>query len=76
MADDLIGPLDITNEEWREYSFNGTIYRIDKPKALYYRKGGATHRIVDSAGITHCIPAPGVGNCVLRWYSPSQEVNF
>jgi len=40
---------------------------INKPKTLYLRPGGSTHRVVDANGITHCLPAPGVNGCVLRW---------
>lgn len=54
-------------EQWREYDFAGRIYRIDNPARVLFKDGGATHRVIDSAGITHCVPAPGVGGCVLRW---------
>ena len=69
----LIGPKDLTVEEWREYDFldhegHQRIYRITSPVSLYYRMpGGTTHRVVDSEGIVHCVPAPGVSCCVLRW---------
>lgn len=56
---------DITTEEWREYDFDGRTYRIEKPKLLVI--GTTTHRVVDSAGVTHCVPAPGQSGCVLRW---------
>jgi hypothetical protein len=60
---------DISSEEWREYSFNGRVhpYRIVRPKKLFFRSLGTTHRIVDAEGITHCVPAPGHCGCVLRW---------
>lgn len=61
---------DISVEAWREYDFKDRIYRINNPVSLYIRPGGTTHRIVDSEGITHCVPAPGVNSCVLRWYGP------
>jgi hypothetical protein len=54
-------------EEWREYDFGGRIYRIDKPQTVHYRQGGSTHRVTDAEGIVHCVPAPGQGDCVLRW---------
>ncbi len=54
-------------EDWREYDFNGRVYRIEKPVSVQLRVGGTTHRVVDSEGIVHCVPAPGVGDCVLRW---------
>lgn len=58
---------DISTEEWREYDFGGRVYRIDAPRSLYTRDGGATHRVVDERGVTHCVPAPGHHGCVLRW---------
>jgi hypothetical protein len=64
---DLIGPLDISRELWREYDWGGRVYRISNPVSLYYRPGGTTHRVVDDDLIVHCVPAPGVMGCVLRW---------
>lgn len=68
----------LTGELWREYDFGGRIYRIDHPQALYYREGGTTHRVVDSNGVTHCCPRPGLDGCVLRWKTvePSSPVTF
>jgi hypothetical protein len=62
-------PSDLTVELWREYDFGGRVYRIDQPNTLYTRPGGTTHRVVDSIGIVHCLPAPGQNGCVLRWQS-------
>lgn len=59
---------DISTEVWREYEFGGKVYRINSPKLLYWRQGGTTHRVVDSDGIVHCVPAPGNNGCVLRWF--------
>lgn len=56
---------DITTEAWREYDFGGRIYRIDNPKALIV--GASTHRVIGGDGLVHCVPAPGVQGCVLRW---------
>lgn len=76
---DLIGPLPLSDEIWREYQWdNGrdgysTTYRIDDPQFLYYRIDGSTHRIVDSLGIVHCLPAPGEKGCVLRWKPKSDR---
>jgi len=64
---------DISTESWREYDFGGRVYRIDLPKRLYV--GSTTHRVVDAAGVTHCIPAPGFNGCVLRWLG-TPEVSF
>jgi hypothetical protein len=58
---------DISNELWREYDFGGRVYRIENPVTLFMRSGGTTHRVVDSVNVTHCVPAPGVNGCVLRW---------
>ena len=60
-------PKDLITEEWREYDFEGRVYRIALPLKLYTREGGTTHRILDSAGVVHCVPAPGYRGCVLRW---------
>lgn len=60
-------------EEWREYDFGGRTYRIDNPKSVSFRPGGTTHRVVDSDDVVHCVPAPGQGDCVLRWKG---EVKF
>lgn len=74
--DEQINGKSLEPEEWREYDFGGRVYRINKPKTLYTRPGGTTHRVVDSDGVTHCIPAPGINGCVLRWYAPSEPVSF
>jgi hypothetical protein len=60
---------DLDCEEWREYDFANRVYRIPSPVRLYYRQGGSTHRVVDADGVAHCLPAPGVNGCVLRWKS-------
>ena len=57
-------------EEWREYDFGGRVYRIDKPRSVEFRPGGETHRVVGEDGIVHCVPAPGINGCVLRWRGP------
>ena len=61
-------PRDISVEEWREYDFGGRVYRIERPQQLWV--GETTHRVTDAAGIVHCVPAPGRGDCVLRWKGP------
>jgi hypothetical protein len=63
-------------EQWREYDFGGRVYRIDNPVTLFI--GTTTHRVVDDAGVVHCVPAPGHGGCALRWLSidPAAPVNF
>lgn len=65
--EDLKGPYALDAEQWREYDFNGRVYRIDLPVCFWYRAGGATHRVLDQKGVIHCVPAPGQGGCVLRW---------
>lgn len=56
-------PKDLTKEQWREYDFGGRSYRID---GVTLWIGETTHRIWDGV-VVHCVPAPGVGDCVLRW---------
>jgi hypothetical protein len=82
---DLVGPLPLSDEEWREYRWQYTadtggmltmVYRVNNPIALYYRKGGTTHRVVDVHGVTHVVPAPGYLGAVLTWYAPSNPVAF
>lgn len=57
-------------EDWREYDFAGRTYRIVAPATVEFRPGGETHRVTDSTGIVHCVPAPGQQGCVLRWKGP------
>jgi len=58
---------DLTNEAWREYDFNGRIYRINEPQYVMFHKNGTTHRVVDLHNTVHCLPAPGHCGCALRW---------
>jgi hypothetical protein len=58
---------DISMEMWREYDFGGRVYRIESPVELYV--GNTTHRVVDGAGVVHCVPNVGKNGCVLRWKS-------
>ena len=66
---------DISFEAWREYQWSGRDdpYIIRNPRTLFRRPGGTTHRIVDSKGVAHCVPAPGERGCVLRWKSRDPE---
>lgn len=54
-------------EDWREYDFDGRVYRIEKPVLVEFKKESTTHRVTDSNGVVHCVPAPGHKGCVLRW---------
>lgn len=63
--DIALEPKDVSAEAWREYDFAGRVYRIDDPVALII--GKTTHRIIDSNGIVHLVPAPGHCGCALRW---------
>lgn len=74
----LLDQKDITTEAWREYDFQGRVYRIENPTVLFTRPGGTTHRVVDAAGVVHCVPGPGQLGCVLRWKTrdPLTAVNF
>lgn len=59
--------FDLQGELWREYDFGGRVYRIEAPLTLWLRDGGTHHRVLDSEGVVHCLPEPGVYGCVLRW---------
>ena len=63
---------DITTEVYREYDFGDRVYRIANPVSLYV--GSTTHRVVDAAGVAHCLPAPGYFGCVLRWQNKDKAV--
>ena len=67
---------DLTSEQYREYDFQGRVYRIDSPVSLFV--GTTTHRVVDVSGVVHCVPSPGISGCVLRWQpkSASSPVQF
>jgi hypothetical protein len=73
---------DLSKEKWREYEFGTdgtrTTYRILSPVTVFYRSGGSTHRVLDSLGVVHCVPAPGILGCVLRWVNvdPTNPVNW
>ena len=56
---------DLANELWREYDFDGRIYRIDNPVSLWV--GNTTHRVLDVNGVVHCVPNVGQNGCILRW---------
>lgn len=77
MSEELI-TRSITTEEYREYDFCERVYRITNPVSLVVREGGTTHRVVDSEGVVHCVPSPGVRGCVLRWKNKdtNKPVNF
>lgn len=70
--------FDISDESWREYDFGGRVYKIDLPETLYLSESGTTHRVLDSKGIVHCVPAPGHLGCALRWkpVDPDNPVQF
>lgn len=59
--------FDLTDEEWREYDFGGRTYRINQPVTLFYKSEATTHRVLDKAGVVHCVPTVGERGCVLRW---------
>ena len=69
-------PKDLSKEQYREYDFDGRVYRIDGPKQLWI--GTTTHRVMDAVGVVHCVPAPGEKGCVLRWKpsDSSEPVQF
>lgn len=71
-----VTPTDITNEEYRVYSYaNGAEYRIDGPQQLYIFEGksGWTQRIVDANGVTH---RPSPGFVAIRWKPTAGTLAF
>lgn len=62
---------DVSNELLREYDFSGRIYQIKDPVNLWV--GTTTHRVQDSSGVVHCVPAPGYHGCVVRWIPKNLE---
>lgn len=75
---ELLGPFDLTSEEYREYEFElcdgeYTVYRIDSPVSLFYREGGFTHRVLDAAGVVHIVPGIGIGGAVVRFKPENSE---
>lgn len=67
VKDELI-KIDVAGvEEWREYDWEGRVYRINNPVSVQFKKFSSTHRVVDNEGVAHCVPAPGLLGCVLRW---------
>lgn len=73
---DMNSPKDLSKEAWREYDFGGRVYRIEAPHQLFI--GTTTHRVLDSKGVVHCVPAPGEKGCALRWQpkDASEPVQF
>jgi hypothetical protein len=49
--------IDITSEEFRVYTYgDGSTFRIDNPVTVHVLiddKGGVSHRVVDTDGVTH-----------------------
>ncbi len=58
--------VDISTEKWREYDFGNRVYRVNSPKTLFYRLDGNVHHIIDTLGVEHTMPAPGINGCLLR----------
>lgn len=67
MSDLVFHDLAKTGEIWREYDFGSRIYRIVGPTGLWFRPDGSTHRVLDSLGVVHLVPASGHQGCVVRW---------
>ncbi len=68
--------LNIGDEVWREYTYQGRTVTIFDPQYLYV--GKTTHRVVDNEGFVTCVPAPGFHGCALRWLprDPDAPVAF
>lgn len=73
---------DISDEVYRAYEFGTGLDRyrhvVRSPETLVFRKGGSTHRVIDSEGVVHCVPAPGHNACVLTWVpkDPDKPIQF
>lgn len=64
----MLTKIELTGvEDWREYDFAGRVYRIEKPACVEFRAGGSSHRLTDSEGVVHLLPAPGFQGCVIRF---------
>ena len=67
-----LNEYDISTELYRTYRMINKVgqqvdYRIDGPITLFIRPGGSTHRVLDKAGIVHCVPAPEMFGSVIIW---------
>jgi len=58
---------DLEDYKYREYDFEGRVYRIDYPIAFFWAHGHTTHRVLDKEGTVHIVPAPGFQGCVIRY---------
>ena len=68
MTENKLKHIDVHGkEDWREYDFDGRVYRINNPVSIYYSPGSSTHRVTDEQGVTHIVPAPANSGCVIRF---------
>ena len=65
--------FDLSKEEWREYVIGSRIYRIDRPVAVTLNSGRTLHRVKDDKGVIHVVPAPGMFNTVVRYFSKDPD---
>ena len=63
--------IDVSNEEWREYDFGGTIVVLKDPLKLAISESG--HRVFTGDGISHYIPK---GWMHLRWKAKAGAPQF
>jgi hypothetical protein len=59
----MIGPIDLTGEEFREYRIDGAIRRIDKPTTLHAIIGNGKVQITDATGTVHEVPPTMMIRC-------------
>lgn len=63
--------IDISTERWRSYnwlcpeSHNPRHFIIKNPATVHFRPRGLTHRVTNTQGVTHIVPAPGIYGCVV-----------
>jgi hypothetical protein len=64
--------FDVTSEEYREYVFIGLgTIKIDSPVAVAVSK--SCHRVLDSAGISHFVPAEWQ---MINWKAKEGQPHF
>jgi len=58
MADEIAAPaipkpIDISDEQYRTYTYANGTFTIRNPVSLYLLDNGKSHRVVDVFGVTH-----------------------
>lgn len=61
--------VNISSESSRVIRTSSMRYQISEPKILVFKRGGATNRVIDLDGTSHCYTSPETGNSVVSWTS-------